>query len=304
MINDSILGTMGNTPLVRLHRVARSVDAQIIAKIEFFNPGGSIKDRIGIQIIEDAEKEDRLKPGGTIVESTSGNTGVGLAIAAALRGYRCIFVMPDKMSQEKVHLLRAFGARVIITPTEVEPEDPRSYYSVAKRIVAETPNSILADQYHNPSNPKTHELTTGPEIWEQTGGEVDVFVCGIGTGGTITGVSRYLKKQNPNIKIIGVDPLGSILYEHFKTGGFGKAEGYKIEGIGEDFVPTSYDPSTVDDIVQVNDKESFLMTRRLVREEGIFCGISAGSAVIGALRYATREKLSADQKLVVILPDS
>ncbi|MBZ0304652.1 MAG: pyridoxal-phosphate dependent enzyme, partial [Anaerolineae bacterium] len=253
MIYGSILDTMGNTPLVRLNKVTRGVDAQIVAKVEFFNPGGSVKDRIGIQIIEDAEKEGRLRPGGTIVEATSGNTGVGLAIAAALRGYRTVFVLPDKMSQEKIQLLRAFGARVIVTPTNVEPDDPNSYYSVARRVTEETPNAILANQYFNPSNHKTHELTTGPELWQQTEGKIDVFVTGVGTGGTITGVSRYLKKQNPNIKIVGVDPVGSLLYEHFKTGKLGQAQGYKIEGIGEDFVPGSYDVTAVDDMVQVGD---------------------------------------------------
>ena len=304
IIHDNILSTMGNTPIVRLNKVARTVEAQLLAKVEFFNPGGSIKDRIGIQIIEDAEQNGTLKPGGTIIEGTSGNTGVGLAIAAALRGYKCIFVMPDKMSQEKIQLLRAFGARVVVTPTNVEPDDPRSYYSVSARLVEETPNSILANQYHNPSNPKTHVLTTGPELWEQTGGDIDVVVCGVGTGGTITGLSRYLKAQNPNIKIVGVDPVGSILYAHFKTGQMVAADSYKIEGIGEDFIPTAYDPTLVDDLVQVNDKESFLMTRRLVREEGIFCGVSSGSAVVGAMRYASQQNLGAGVKILVILPDS
>lgn len=303
-IHNNIIETIGDTPLVRLNHVTSGVEAQIVAKVEFFNPGGSIKDRIGIQIIEDAEKEGRLKPGGTIVEATSGNTGVGLAIAAALRGYKCVFVLADKQSQEKIEVLRAFGARVIVTPTDVEPEDPRSYYSVAKRVVEETPNAILANQYHNPSNPRTHYLTTGPEIWEQTGGMVDVVVAGVGTGGTITGVSRYLKEKNPEIKIVGVDPLGSILYKHWKTGETDGAYSYLTEGIGEDFVPSSYDATTVDDYVQVSDKESFLMLRRLVREEGIFAGVSCGSAVAGALKYARREQLGEDKLVVVILPDS
>jgi cystathionine beta-synthase len=208
------------------------------------------------------------------------------------------------MSQEKVLLLRAFGARVIVTPTEVEPDDPRSYYSVARQIVEDTPNSMLANQYHNPSNPKTHQLTTGPELWEQTEGKIDVFVCGVGTGGTITGVSRYLKEKNPDIQIVGVDPIGSVLYEHFHSGQMVRAHGYKIEGIGEDFLPSTYDPTLVDDIVQVNDKESFLMTRRLVREEGIFCGVSSGSAVVGALKYAAQHQLGEDKLVVVLLPDS
>lgn len=303
-IHDNILGTLGNTPLVRLNSVTQNTNAQIIAKIEYFNPGNSVKDRIGIQIIEDAERDGRLKPGGTIVEATSGNTGVGLAIAAALKGYKCIFVLADKQSPEKVKVLRAFGARVIVTPTDVEPEDPRSYYSVAARMVEETPNAILANQYHNPSNPKAHELTTGPEIWEQTDGQIDVFVAGMGTGGTITGVARYLKSKNPNIKIVGVDPVGSILYHHFHTGEMGEAHTYLTEGIGEDFIPSTYEFDLVDDVIQVTDKESYLMTRRLVREEGIFCGNSCGSAVAGALKYAAQENLSADTKVVVILPDS
>jgi cystathionine beta-synthase len=212
--------------------------------------------------------------------------------------------MPDKMSAEKVQLLRAFGARVVITPTNVEPEDPRSYYSVAQRLAADTPNAILANQYHNPSNPKAHELTTGPEIWEQTDGQVSAVVIGIGTGGTISGAARYLKSKNPQIKIVGVDPIGSLLHGHFKTGQLGAAHSYKIEGIGEDFLPTTYDYTLLDEIIQVNDKESFMMTRRLVREEGIFAGISAGSAVVGAIRYALQEKLGADHLVVVLLPDS
>jgi cystathionine beta-synthase len=303
-IHNTIIETIGDTPLVRLNHVTGGIEAQVVVKVEFFNPGGSIKDRIGIQIVEDAEKEGRLKPGGTIVEATSGNTGVGLAIAAALRGYKCVFVLADKQSQEKIQVLRAFGARVIVTPTDVEPEDPRSYYSVARRVVEETPNAILANQYHNPSNPRTHYLTTGPEIWEQTDGKVDVVVMGVGTGGTITGVSRYLKEKNPDIKIVGVDPMGSILYKHWKTGETDGAYSYLTEGIGEDFVPTSYDASSVDDYVQVTDKESFLMLRRLVREEGIFAGVSCGSAVAGALKYVRREQLGPDKLVVVILPDS
>ncbi|MBK8027384.1 MAG: pyridoxal-phosphate dependent enzyme [Chloroflexi bacterium] len=304
-IHDNILGTLGGTPLVRLNKVARSIPAEIVGKVEFFNPGGSVKDRIGIQIIEDAEREGRLRPGGTIVEATSGNTGIGLAIAAAIKGYKCVFVLADKQSPEKIQILRAFGARVIVTPTNVEPEDPRSYYSVARRVVEETPGAILANQYHNPSNPKAHELTTGPEIWEQTGGDVHAVVMGMGTGGTVTGVARYLKSKNPNIQIVGVDPVGSILYHHFKTGGeMTEAHSYLVEGIGEDFIPSTYEFSLVDDVVQVSDKESFLMTRRLVREEGIFCGVSCGSAVAGALRYARAAKLTRGQRVVVILPDS
>ncbi len=303
-IHANILGAMGNTPLVRLNRVTRGVRAQMVAKVEYFNPGGSVKDRIGITIIEDAERKGLLKPGGTIVESTSGNTGVGLAIAAAIKGYKCVFVMPDKMSEEKIRVLRAYGARVIVTPTNVEPEDPRSYYSVAKQVVAETPNSILGNQYHNPANPQTHYDSTGPEIWRQTAGKIDVFVAGMGTGGTITGVGKFLKEMNPKIQIVGVDPIGSILYDYFYTGKMTEANSYKVEGIGEDFIPSVYDFNYIDDMVKVNDKESLLMTRRLVREEGLFVGGSCGAALAGAIRYATDRNLDEDKLVVTLLPDS
>ena len=302
--HNTILTTIGDTPLVRLNSVTAGSDALVLAKLEFFNPGGSVKDRIGWPIIEDAERDGRLRPGGTIVEATSGNTGVGLAIAAALKGYRCIFVMPDKMSQEKILLLRAFGARVVVTPTAVEPDDPRSYYSVARRLVEETPNAILANQYHNPVNPQAHYDVTGPEIWEQTGGRITHFVAGMGTGGTITGVGRYLKERNPDVQVIGVDPLGSILYELHRSGQYTVAEGYKVEGIGEDFLPTTTDLSVIDEIVQVNDRESLLMTRRLVREEGIFGGGSCGAAVAGALKYVQQHRLGPEAVVVIVLPDS
>ena len=304
---DTILDAIGQTPLVRLNRVATSIRCTVLAKLEFLNPGGSVKDRIGLAMIEAAEREGRLKPGGTIVEATSGNTGTGLAIAAAIKGYKCIFVMPDKMSQEKVRQLRAFGARVVVTPTAVEPSDPRSYYNVSKRLVAETPNSILANQYHNPVNPQTHYQTTGPEIWEQTAGRIKVFVAGMGTGGTISGVGRYLKEQQPDIKIVGVDPIGSLLYDTWRLGRVPDEpflKTYKIEGIGEDFLPGATDLSVIDEIVQVSDKESFLMTRRLVREEGIFCGGSSGSAVSGLLKSSIVQSLDQDDFAVVILPDS
>lgn len=303
-IHNNILGTMGNTPLVRLNRVGRGLRCQLIAKVEYFNPGGSVKDRIGITIIEDAERNGQLKPGGTVVEATSGNTGVGLAIAAVLKGYKAIFVMPDKMSEEKIRVLRAYGAKVIVTPTNVEPDDPRSYYKVSEQIVKDTPNSILANQYHNPINPQTHVETTGPEIWQQTAGTVDVFVCGMGTGGTITGVGRYLKSVNPKVQIVGVDPIGSILHDYFYTGKMVEAESYKTEGIGEDFIPSNYDFDVIDDMVRVSDKESLLMARRLVREEGIFAGGSSGSAVAGAIRYCSERDLGPDKRVVILLPDS
>jgi len=308
MYSQNILDTLGNTPLVRLNRVTTaSLACLVLAKIEFFNPAGSVKDRIGRTIIEDAEQKGLLKPGGTIVEATSGNTGAGLALAAAVKGYKCVFVMPDKMSEEKVRFLRAFGARVIITPTAVPPEDPRSYYKVARRIVDETPNSILANQYHNPANPEAHFLTTGPEIWEQTAGKVDVFVCGMGTGGTITGTGRFLKQQNPNIKLVGVDIQGSLLYDTWKLGHLPEQsymKTYKIEGIGEDFIPSTLDLSLMDEVVQVDDRESFLMARRLVREEGIFAGGSSGSAVAGLLKSQIVRDLKPNQTVVVLLPDS
>ena len=305
-VYDNILGTIGHTPLVRLAKLGRGLPVPLYAKVEFFNPGGSVKDRIGVTIIDAAERQGRLKAGGTIVEATSGNTGVGLAIVAAIRGYKCIFVMPDKMSQEKIQLLRAFGAKVVITPTAVAPEDPRSYYRVAERIAAETPNTILADQYRNPENPRSHYLTTGPEIWEQTGGKVTDVIIGMGTGGTYSGIGKYLKEKNPKIRIIGVDVVGSILKEIWQNKGLipagVEAITYKVEGIGEDFLPVTSDLSQVDEIVRVGDKESFHWTRRLVAEEGIFAGGSSGSAVAGALQYC--QTLKGDRLAVVLLPDS
>ena len=303
-VYNSIIETIGHTPLVRLNSTVSNLPCTILVKIEYLNPGGSVKDRIGPAIIEDAERRGVLKPGGTIVESTSGNTGVGLAIAAAVKGYRCIFVMPDKMSEEKIRLLRAFGARVVVTPTAVEPDDPRSYYSVARKLAAETPNAILANQYHNPVNPQCHYETTGPEIWQQTAGRITHFVTGMGTGGTISGTGRYLKEQNPAVQVIGVDPIGSILYELHRSGRYTKAEGYKVEGIGEDFLPSTTDLSIVDSIVQVTDRECFFWTRRLVREEGIFAGGSAGAALAGAIKYAKNHSLGPDDVMVVILPDT
>ncbi|NUN15755.1 MAG: cystathionine beta-synthase [Myxococcales bacterium] len=298
---QNILQAIGRTPIVRLNKVATHVLAQVFAKLEFMNPAGSVKDRPALQIVEDAEEQGLLKSGGTIVEATSGNTGMGLAMAAAIKGYKTIFVMPDKMSDEKIKALRAFGSRVVITPTDVEPEDPRSYYNVARRLVQETPGAFLANQYHNPSNPKAHVLSTGPEIWEQTGGEVDAVVIAMGTGGTISGIGRYLKEQKPSIRVIGIDPIGSIFYDYFRTGRMTTAHSYKVEGFGEDFIPGTMDFSVVDDVVRVSDKECFQWTRRVVREEGIYCGGSSGGAICGAVKWAERNPKPLN--ILVILPD-
>jgi cystathionine beta-synthase len=307
-VKSSILEAIGHTPLVRLNRIPFGVSTcTILAKVEFFNPGGSIKDRIGLAIIEDAEKHGLIHPGGTIVEATSGNTGAGLALAAAVKGYHCVFVMPDKMSEEKIKFLRALGARVIITPTSVAPEDPRSYYQVAARIVRETPNSFLANQYHNPANAEAHYRSTGPEIWQQTAGKIDVLIAGMGTGGTISGTARFLKEKNPDIKIVGVDIKGSLLLETWKEGRIPEdphPKTYKVEGIGEDFLPGNLDLSLIDEVVQVDDAESFLMARRLVHEEGIFAGGSSGSAVAAIFKSELVKKLQPGQIAVVILPDS
>lgn len=299
---NNIIEAIGNTPLVRINTIAKNISSHIYAKIEFLNPGGSVKDRIGIKIINDAEKKGLLKPGGTIIEATSGNTGFGLAIVAAVRGYKTIFVMPDKMSQEKIQNLRAFGAKVIITPTDVDPEDPRSYYKVSKKIFDETPGAFYANQYHNPQNPKAHYETTGPEIWKQTEGKIHAFVGGMGTGGTVSGIGKYLKEKNPKIKVVGVDPMGSLFYEYFKTGKLGQAHSYKVEGIGEDFLPSTMDFKVVDQVIQVNDKESLQTCRKLVTQEGIFAGGSSGSAMAGALKYASM--LSSPEEIVVLFPDS
>ena len=304
-VHEDILGTVGNTPLVKLSRVTRGFPCQVFAKLEFFNPGGSVKDRIALPILEAYEQAGELIPGGTVVEATSGNTGVALAIACALKGYQAIFVMPDKMSHEKIQLLRAFGARVVITPTAVPPDDPRSYYSVAERIAEETPNAVLADQYHNPANPEGHRLTTGPEIWEQTAGKVTDVVVGMGTGGTITGIGQFMRDSAHKVRIIGVDPKGSLLHDAWKAGGALdglEATTYKIEGIGEDFVPTTLDLGLVDAVFQVDDAEAFRWTRRLVREEGIFCGGSSGAAMAGAVKAA--EGLGPERLMVVVFPDS
>jgi cystathionine beta-synthase len=302
---DSVLDTIGWTPLIRLQRVTRNIRTPVYGKAEFFNPGGSVKDRIGLPIIEQAEREGRLKPGGTIVEGTSGNTGVGLAIAAALKGYKCIFTMPDKMSQEKVRLLKAFGAEVIITPTAVAHDHPDNYVMMAKRIAESTPNSILANQFYNQANPDAHYATTGPELWEQSEGRITHFVAAAGTGGTITGVARYLKEKNPRIKIVAGDPFGSILAELWKSKGKNWPEGapYKVEGIGQDKLPGTLDLSLVDDYRTVSDRDSFAMARRLTREEGLFVGGSAGLIAHLALQVA-READDPNAFVVTFLCDT
>jgi len=286
---DDVLQTIGWTPLIRLNRVTRGIATPVYAKADIFNPGGSVKDRIGLPIIEAAEREGRLKPGGTIVEGTSGNTGIGLAIAAAIKGYRCIFTMPDKMSQEKVRLLKAYGAEVIVTPTAVPPDHPDNYVMMAKRIAHETPNAILANQFYNQSNPDAHYATTGPELWEQTEGRITHFVAAAGTGGTLTGVGRYLKERNPKIQIISGDPAGSILAETWRSG-TATEEGrpYKVEGIGQDKIPETLDLGIVDDYVTVTDRDAFAMARRLTREEGLFVGGSSGLILHVALGVARR----------------
>ena len=298
---ETILETIGKTPLVKLNRIARDVKPLVLAKLEYFNPGGSVKDRIGITMIEEAERDGRLKPGGTIVENTSGNTGLGLALVAAIKGYRCIFTMPDKMSQAKVDLLRAFGAEVVITPTAVEPDDPRSYYSVARRLADEIANSFYPNQYDNQANPRSHYETTGPEIWDGTEGKITHFVVALGTGGTATGVGRYLKERNKDVQVIGADPAGSLYYEKFKSGTVGRAHTYLVEGIGEDFFPTTMDLDLLDDVIQVTDKQSFAAARRLTRLEGIFAGGSAGTAAHAALQVAGQGKEG--DVVVVVIPD-
>jgi cystathionine beta-synthase len=299
---NNILEAVGHTPLIRLNRINQGLKPGIYVKAEFTNPGGSVKDRIGIAMIDEAEKKGLLKPGGTIIEGTSGNTGMGLALVAAVRGYKCVFTTTDKQSKEKVDLLKALGAEVIVCPTAVEPEDPRSYYSVAKKLAREIPNSYYPNQYANPDNPEAHYRTTGPEIWEDSEGKVTHFICGIGTGGTVSGVGKFLKEKNPNAKIIGVDPYGSLYYDFVKRGETVKAKTYVVEGIGEDFFPTTMDLKILDDIIQVNDEECFVVARRLAKLEGLFTGGSGGGCISATLRLA--KDLGPEAFVVALLPDT
>jgi len=294
-VYDNILDTIGNTPIVRLPRLNRGLKPTLLAKLEMFNPGNSVKDRIGITMIRAAEEKGLLKKGGTLVEPTSGNTGTGLAIAAAIMGYKCVFVMPDKVSQEKISLLKAYGAEVVTTPTAVPRESQESYYSVADRLVREIPGAFQPNQYFNPANPRTHYETTGPEIWRQLDGKIDVFVAGVGTGGTISGIGKFLKEQNPNVRIVGADPEGSIYTQD-------RARPYKVEGIGEDFIPGTYDGNVIDEWVTVSDRNSFELARRITREEGILVGGSGGTALYAALDVAKRTEEG--QVVLVLLPDT
>jgi len=301
-IHKDILSTIGHTPLVKLNKLVGPGDATVLVKCEFMNPGASIKDRMALHILEKAEREGLLKPGGTIVENTSGNTGMGVALVAAVKGYRCIFTMPDKMSNEKINRLKALGAQVIVTPTNVPADSPNSYYETAKRIARETPNSFYLNQYHNPDNIEAHYLMTGPEIWTETEGKIDFFVAGLGTGGTMSGAGKFFKEKKPSIANVGVDPIGSVYEGYFRTGKLPQPHVYKVEGIGEDMLCKAMDFSVLDDVRQVDDKQSFLAARRLAREEGIFAGGSSGSAVHVAMQLA--REVGKDKVIVTVLPDS
>ncbi len=289
---ENILGTIGNTPMVKLNTIVKDIPALVLAKVETFNPGNSIKDRMALKMIEDAEKDGRLKPGGTIIEGTSGNTGMGLAIAAIMKGYKCIFTSTDKQSKEKFDALRALGAEVIVCPTDVDPEDPRSYYSVSSRLEKETPNSWKPNQYDNPSNAQAHYESTGPEIWDQTDGKITHLVVGVGTGGTISGTARFLKEKNPNIQVLGIDTYGSVFKKYKETGEFDKNEiyAYVTEGIGEDFLPENVDFNLIDHFEKVTDKDAAIYTRKIAKEEGIFAGNSAGSTMAGIIQMKDRFK--------------
>ena len=299
----NILETIGNTPLIKINKLTEELPCLVLAKYETFNPGNSVKDRMALKMIEDAEADGRLKPGGTIIEGTSGNTGMGLALAAIVKGYKCIFVLADKQSKEKCDILKAVGAQVIVCPTAVVPEDPRSYYSVSKRLAEETPNSWYVNQYDNPSNAKAHYESTGPEIWKQTDGKITHFVVGVGTGGTISGVGKYLKEQNPNIKIWGIDTYGSVFKKYHETGIFDEKEiyPYVTEGIGEDILPKNVDFSIIDGFTKVTDKDGAVYTQRLAKEEGMFLGNSAGSAIKGVLQL--KEHFTKDDVVVVLFHD-
>ena len=299
---DNILSTIGRTPLVRLNRVTRGCPCPVLAKLESFNPGGSVKDRIGLAMVEAAVRAGRLKPGGTIVECTSGNTGVGLAMVAAIRGYHAVFCMPDKVSIEKVNLLKAYGAEVQLSPTAVAPESPESYYSVARRIARERPGAFLTDQYSNPANPEAHYRTTGPELWEQSGGQITHFVAGMGTGGTISGTGRFLKEKKASVQVVGADPVGSILKAYHETRKMTEPHTYKIEGVGEDFIPAATDFEVIDRVVACNDRDGLNMARRLAREEAVFVGGSSGMAAWVAIQVALA--LGPDDLVVVLLPDT
>jgi len=290
--HENILGTIGNTPMVKLNTIVKDIPALVLAKVETFNPGNSIKDRMALKMIEDAEKDGRLKPGGTIIEGTSGNTGMGLAIAAIMKGYKCIFTSTDKQSKEKFDALRALGAEVIVCPTDVDPEDPRSYYSVSSRLEKETPNSWKPNQYDNPSNAQAHYESTGPEIWDQTDGKITHLVVGVGTGGTISGTARFLKEKNPDIQVLGIDTYGSIFKKYKETGEFDKNEiySYVTEGIGEDFLPENVDFNLINHFEKVTDKDAAIYTRKIAKEEGIFAGNSAGSAMAGVIQMKDRFK--------------